>query len=77
MSTILNEARDKIAAILAEIPTEELPRWVERDGALWFDDRSHGFISSSNPEQMARSKIYTLFDAESAARELTKRGGHA
>ena len=68
------EARQKILAILAEIPTQDLPRFkVKEDGCIWFANLSMGWLRSSNPERMTLGNIEQLLACEAASRELARR----
>jgi len=67
------EAKEQILAILKRMPTQNLPRFRDKEGCIWFRNLSMGWISSSDPERLAAGQIGILFAAESAGRELARR----
>ena len=73
-SLTTREAKLQILAILKRIPTQNLPKFRDKDGCIWFDNLSMGFISASHPEDMAARHIEDVLAAESASRELIRRG---
>ena len=71
------EAQAEILAILARVPTQELPQWKEHQGDLWFTNLSMGWSADptkfTNPERMAETDIIQLLACESASREIVRR----
>lgn len=72
-SLTARQAKDQILAIVKRIPTQDLPKFKERDGCLWFEDLGMGWVSSSDPARLAQGWISMLFAAEAAGRELLRR----
>ena len=72
-SITTREATDQILAILQRIPTQNLPKFTDKDGCIWFKSLSMGWMSSSHPEAMAQGQIATLLASESASREFLRR----
>jgi len=73
-SLTTREAKLQILAILKRIPTQNLPKFKDKDGCIWFSDLSMGFISASHPADLAARHIDQMLAAESASRELIRRG---
>jgi hypothetical protein len=69
----LDAAREAIVEIIDSIESADLPSFSEKDGCLWFEELSMGWISATNPATLADREVYRLFCAEAAGRELARR----